>query len=182
MVTGQKRSRRLPYRVRLPLLGLVGLLIALVVIANLTTRAVDIALAPWHEVDGTIEVRIATQPAAVWTGPAVCSRSFENGPITEAHAPTIGMLPQGRVWIVLQLDVSDGLILALGQSALEAPLFEPTTEYGGVISGSTVQESPDRAQGSATFHVPLAKGGPIPLRGAESFLTGQLTWTCQGVR
>jgi hypothetical protein len=173
-------------RARLGLFGLLllGLAGSLVALASLSNRSVDTASAPWHEVDGTIDVTLATQPIVQWTGAAICSRSFADGPITEAHAPNIGSLPRARVWMVLQLDsAAGGVVLALGQSALDTPPFNPTTEYGSSVPGEMVQQSPDRTRGAVRFHVPLVKGDPFPLHGAEAFLSGSLAWTCEiGIR
>lgn len=177
-IGGSTRRARLG-RFGLVLLGLVGSLVAL---ASLSNRSVDIASAPWHEMDGTIDVTLATQPIVHWTGAAICSRSFADGPITEAHAPNIGSLPHARVWSVLQLDFLDGgVVLALGQAALDAPPFDPTSEYGSDVSVGMVQQSPDRARGTIRFHLPLVKGDAFPLHGAEAFLSGSLAWTCEEV-
>lgn len=175
---GRGSTRRARLRpISLLLLGLVGSLVAL---ASLSNRSVDIASAPWHEMDGTIDVTVATQPIAHWTGAAICSRSFADGPITDVRASNIGSLPDARVWSVLQLDFPDGsVILALGQAALDTPPFNPTTEYGSSVSGEMAQQSPDRARGTVTFRLPLVKGDAFPLHGAEAFLSGSLAWTCE---
>jgi hypothetical protein len=174
-IGGSTRRARLG-RFGLVLIGLVGALVAL---ASLSNRSVDIASAPWHEMDGTLDVTVATQPIAQWTGAAICSRSSADGPITDALAPTIGLLPHGRVWTVLQLDFPDGgVALALGQAALDTPPFNPTTEYGSGVSAELVQQSPDRTRGTIRFHLPLVKGEAFPLHGAEAFLSGSLAWTC----
>ena len=181
VLIGNKRiggsTRRARLGLSLLLLGLVG---SLVVLASFHNRSVDIASAPWHEVDGTIEVTLAGQPIAHWTGAAICSRSFADGPITAALAPTIGLLPDGRVWSVLQLDFPDGsVVLALGQAALDRPPFDPTSEYGSAVPADMVQQSPDRGRGTFRFHLPLVKGDAFPLDGAEAFLSGSFTWTCE---
>lgn len=169
---------------RRPRLGLFGLLIvgligSLVLLASFSNRSVDTASAPWHEMEGTIDVTVAIEPIAHWTGAAICSRSFANGPITEVHAPNVGLLSDARVWSVLQLDFPDGsVILALGQAAPGTPPFNPTSEYGSGVSGEMVQQSPDRARGTVSFHLPLVKGDAFPLQGADAFLSGSLAWTC----
>ena len=184
VLIGNKRIGGSTRRARLGLFGLVllGLVGSILVLASLHNRSVDIASAPWHEVDGTIEVTLAGQPIAHWTGAAICSRSFADGPITAALAPTIGLLPDGHVWSVLQLDFPDGsVVLALGQAALDRPPFDPTSEYGSAVSGDMVQQSPDRARGTFRFQLPLVKGDAFPLEGAEAFLSGSFTWTCEQV-
>ena len=168
MLIGNKRiggsTRRARLGLSLLLLGLVG---SLVVLASFHNRSVD---------------TLAGQPIAHWTGAAICSRSFADGPITAALAPTIRLLPDGRVWSVLQLDFPDGsVVLALGQAALDRPPFDPTSEYGSAVSGDMVQQSPDRARGTFRFQLPLVKGDAFPLEGAEAFLSGSFTWTCEQV-
>lgn len=127
---------------------------------------------------GTIEVTLATQPTTSWAGDALCTRSTHDGLMTSVLAPDIGSLQGARVWIVVLLDYPDAVVVALGQAAPGARPFHPTTEYGSGVAGDAVERSSDRARGIARFRLPLVKGDPLPLAGAETSASGSLVWTC----
>lgn len=169
---GGARQRRFS----LLLLALAGSIVALAILLN---RSFNEAQAPRREMEGTVSVSVATQPVAHWTGAAVCSRVVADVPITDIRAPNIGSLPGADVWIVLLLDVPDGVIIALGGAPLDKPPFDPTSEYGGGVPGGMVEQSADRDRGTVTFELPLFKGDAFPLDGAEASLVGSLTWTCE---
>lgn len=134
---------------------------------------------PPVEVAGTLEIAVTAEPDVRWKGVAViCERSPYDGLVSNLRSPNVGSLGDHTLWTVLQLDFPGSVVLAIGQAGPARPSYDPTGEYGGGVPAEQVQQAPDRARGSLTFRLPLAKGVAFELAGVGAFLSGSLTWTC----
>lgn len=136
-------------------------------------------VAPAVEVAGTLDMSVTAAPGVDWNDVAViCERSPYDGLVSSLRSPNVGSLGDHTVWTVLQLDFPGNMVLAIGQAGPTRPPYDPTGEYGGAVPVDQIQQTPDRARGSLTFRLPLAKGVAFDLAGAGEFLSGWLSWAC----
>lgn len=151
-------------------------------IAGFADRTIDVSSIPGHEMGGTVELKLAGKPPLHGQSTAViCERWPPDNLISNFRSPNVGSLEGGTIWIVLRwqpMGPEGVVVLAIGRADPGASPYEPSGEYGGVVSDDLVQYSADRSTGSLTFRLPLAKGDPFSSDADVDSISGALTWAC----
>lgn len=138
---------------------------------------------PPVEVAGTLDMSVTAAPGVDWNDVAVtCERSPYDGLVSSLRSPNVGSLGDHTVWTVIQLNFPGNVVLAIGHAGPTRAPYDPTGEYGGAVPAGQIQQTPDRARGSLTFRLPLAKGVAFELAGVEDFLSGSLSWGCDDLK